>query len=526
MIINEHYIFELIRRGEGISVEFKNCRDQYIRNLSETVCAFLNRYGGTILLGVQDTGDIAGIDPDAVMQIKKDFVTAIDTSQKIYPPAYLSVDEMNVSGKIILRIYVPESSLVHRCNGRIYDRNENGDIDITEHTNHVASLYRRKQATFTENTIYPLIDIGELRHDLIDRSRKQARVNMQNHPWRESDDLQLLQSAQLYQTDPLTQKSGLTLAGILMFGTDQLIQSVVPAFQTDLILRKVNLDRYDDRDQVRTNLIDSYNRILDFVQKHLPDPFYLDGVERVSLRDIIFREVASNMLIHREFTDATPARLIIEYGQVRTENANRPHGFGLLNPAAAVPYPKNPVICSFFRAIQMADELGSGMRKLMRYGKAYGGADPEMIEGELFRIIVKVPEFSAQTLKSTHPEQAAASGDISARPESRPELELNLLHKQELRQESELIVRPELCAGLGPESIGRRVLLALRNKTLSKSQLAKALGHKSVSGKLNQWIRNMLVSKLVEYTIPDKPNSRLQQYRLTAKGREILENLP
>ena len=33
------------------------------------------------------------------------------------------------------------------------------------------------------------------------------------------------------------------------------------------------------------------------------------------------------------------------------------------------------------------------MRKLMRYGKVYGGADPEMIEGDVFRIIVKVPEF-------------------------------------------------------------------------------------------------------------------------------------
>ena len=32
----------------------------------------------------------------------------------------------------------------------------------------------------------------------------------------------------------------------------------------------------------------------------------------------------------------------------------------------------------------------------MKYGKAYGGADPEMIEGDVFRIIVKVPEFGSQ----------------------------------------------------------------------------------------------------------------------------------
>lgn len=158
---------------------------------------------------------------------------------------------------------------------------------------------------------------------------------------------------------------------------------------------KGNLDRYDDRDLVRTNLIESYERIIAFVQKHLPDPFFLEGMERMSLRDAIFREVASNILIHREYTNAFPAKLIIERGQVRTENSNKPHGFGALDPANFTPFPKNPVIGAFFREIHRADELGSGMRKMVRYGKAYGGADPQLIEGDIFRIVVKVPEFGA-----------------------------------------------------------------------------------------------------------------------------------
>jgi len=364
----------LIEQGEGISVEFKTCRRALNRDVYETVCAFLNRHGGTLLLGVNDAGEMAGVDPDYVEQIKKDFVTAINNPQKINPPCYLSVDEIQIDGKVILHILVPESSQAHGCNGRIFDRNEDGDFDITNHTAQIASLYQRKQATFSENKVYPLIGLKDLRTDLIDRCRKIARVNTRNHPWATMDDQQLIQSAQLHQTDPLTGKSGVTLAGILLFGSDQLILSVVPAHRTDLILRKVNLDRYDDRDLVRTNLIDSYDHILAFIHKHLPDPFYLDGIERISLRDVIFREVASNMLIHREYTNGTPSRLIIEYGKVSTENPNRPHGFGPLDFANFAPYPKNPVIGAFFREIQRADELGSGMRKLMKYGKAYGGA--------------------------------------------------------------------------------------------------------------------------------------------------------
>ncbi len=137
----------LIKQGEGISVEFKECRRTLNRNIYETVCAFLNRHGGNLLLGVSDTGKVTGVDPDCVEQVKKDFVTAINNPQKFYPPTYLTVDESVTEGKIILRIFVPESSQVHRCNGRIYDRNEDGDFDITDHTRQVADLYLRKQAS-------------------------------------------------------------------------------------------------------------------------------------------------------------------------------------------------------------------------------------------------------------------------------------------------------------------------------------------------------------------------------------------
>jgi len=83
------------------------------------------------------------------------------------------------------------------------------------------------------------------------------------------------------------------------------------------------------------------------------------------------------------------------------ENSNKPHGFGLIDPANFTPYPKNPVIARFFREIGRADELGSGVRKLMKYGKAYGGSDPELVEGDVFRSIVKYPDFAIYEKDST-----------------------------------------------------------------------------------------------------------------------------
>jgi len=502
MDTNERKLKELISKGEGIDLEFKTCRNQLNRDVYETVCAFLNRHGGTILLGITDSGDIQGIESDAVSQIKKDFVTTINNPQKIHPPAYISVNEVTVEGKPVLRVYVPESSQVHRCNGRIYDRNEDGDFDITDHTRQVADLYQRKQATYSENKIYPFAKLDDLRSDLIDKCRRLAGVWRDDHPWLGMDDMDMLKSAQLYQTDPETGKSGITLAGILLLGNDQIILSAVPHHRTDLILRKINLDRYDDRDLVRTNLIESYERIIAFVQKHLPDPFFLEGIERMSLRDTIFREVASNILIHREYTNAFPAKLIIERGQVRTENSNKPNGFGALDPENFTPFPKNPVIGAFFREIHRADELGSGMRKLMRYGKAYGGADPEMIEGDIFRIVVKVPEFGP-------------AGEVTgeATPKGGTKSGLSRAHEAHDGAHEPM------------SEIEQRILLACLDAPQNTPELLALLGYESRTGNFKKALSRLMNLACLEMTIPDKPRSKKQKYRLTEKGRKVLKGI-
>ncbi|WP_245618702.1 hypothetical protein [Methanogenium cariaci] len=58
---------------------------------------------------------------------------------------------------------------------------------------------------------------------------------------------------------------------------------------------------------------------------------------------------------------------------------------------------------------------------------------------------------------------------------------------------------------------------------MAKSAIATGLGQKSVSGRLNKVIRQLLADGYIEFTIPEKLTSRLQQYRLTDKGRNSLE---
>lgn len=396
-------IKQLIAKGENHSkdhIEFKEARNEIPKSIYETVCAFLNTKGGDILLGVKDNGNVVGVFPDVVNKIKQNFTNTINNPDKINPSFYLSIEEVNIDGKIVLHIFVPESSQVHRCKNKIYMRNNEGDYDITNNQTAVARLYSNKQSSYSENKIFPYAYITDLRKDLIQKVRILASNQRPNHMWNMMDDITLLKTSSLYQKDPLTGKEGITLAGILLLGKDTLISSALPAFRIDLIKRVNNVDRYDDRVDLRTNLIESYERMMEFIEKHLPDPFYLEGTQRISLRNIIFREAIANMLIHKEYSRAEPTRLIIERDRIYTENSNKPFIRGIINLKNLQSHPKNPNIAKFFRQIGRAEEMGSGVVKFYKYCKEYTGSNPIIEDGNLFKFILPINFFEKDKNKN------------------------------------------------------------------------------------------------------------------------------
>ncbi len=55
-----------------------------------------------------------------------------------------------------------------------------------------------------------------------------------------------------------------------------MILDIVSAHVTDALLQRENVDRYDDREIIQTNLIESYERLMEFGRKHLRDKFFLE----------------------------------------------------------------------------------------------------------------------------------------------------------------------------------------------------------------------------------------------------------
>lgn len=319
--------------GETVAVEFKRCGNGIENDTYETVCSFLNRFGGDLFMGILDDGTVVGIPEKAAPDMVKNFIKVISNPTLFSPTIYLVPEIIKYDeSHTIIHVHIPPSAEVHSFKKVIYDRVDDADVKITS-TSAIAQMYIRKQNIFTEKKIYPYAKMEDLRLDLLPKIRIMAQNHAGGqHPWTTMDDQELLKSAGLYGRDIVTGEEGFNLAAIMLLGKDDVILNVAPTYVTDALVRKVNVDRYDDREIIKTNLIESYSQLLDFGRKNLPDKFFLE------------------------------------------------------------PNPKNPLIASFFRNIGYADQLGSGVRKLFKYSKYYSGKDPLFVEDDVFRIIVPLDD--------------------------------------------------------------------------------------------------------------------------------------
>ena len=121
-IENLDIVKELISEKENGQVEFKETTGQLERGM-ETLCAFLNGKGGTVMFGVTDKGKIIG--QDVSDKTKREIAEAINRLEPI-TAVQISYVPIPDSEKKVIVFHVDESSLDRPfCyKGRAYQRTE------------------------------------------------------------------------------------------------------------------------------------------------------------------------------------------------------------------------------------------------------------------------------------------------------------------------------------------------------------------------------------------------------------------
>lgn len=138
---------------------------------------------------------------------------------------------------------------------------------------------------------------------------------------------------------------------------------------------------------------------------------------------------------------------------------------------------RNRVIARVFRELDLIEQWGSGIRRIFEEAQQLELPEPQMVEiGMRVRFIV----FLKETVTTTIPE-----------------------------------VTPEVTTEV-------RSILEHLNGELTRRELQGKLGLKNDEHFRKAYLLPSLESGYIEMTIPDKPNSRLQKYRLTSRGKQFL----
>jgi len=464
---------QLITSLESKTLEFK-------RDLSspdpmlKTLVAFANTAGGRLIVGIDDERQVIGVEQPLDEEERICSMIADSIAPRLVP----NVELMTIKGRTVLLVEVFLSGLRPHYlkakgpeNGvyvRLGSTNRQADRELVAELRRTAEGIAFDELPMPELTIDDL-DLGAAKN-LFGRDRKPGEEELIT--------LKLLTSEQ-GRIVP-------TKGAVLLFGKKR------NRYFPDAWIQ---CGRFTGRDkavifdhiELYDHLPQAVESIMMFLKKHAMRGADLSGIRRKDVWSIplgILREVVINALVHADYSQrGAPTRIAFFDDRIEVENP------GILLPGMTIDDMKqgiskirNPVLARIFRELGLIEQWGSGVRRIIKEAEELGLPELEILEiGMRLRFIVPLAE-SIPIMRSQHGAQSEA------------------------QSEAQSMV----------------VLTALVDAQLSAAELTEALGLHSKTGAFKRTIKELLEQNLIEYTIPDKPNSRMQKYRLTQKGTHFL----
>ena len=469
-------LVERLRGKESLEIEFKRGKGGLPNDLGPTVSAFANTNGGWILVGVREADDGTGIldglsNPDARLQ---DFTNQVRNRQKI-SHAVCGADDASVEhldGKAVLVIRVPAASLKDRpvyVGGNPYHgtflRRNTGDYECTEQE--VKRMMREASDVTADSAILDGYTLDDLDLDALARYRRRYQTENPGSPLNGYDTVPFLQGLGAYRRERTTDRAGITVAGLLLFGTRDALREWRGRHRIDFRRLPGDSDtheRWTDRVLWEEHLFGAFETIYPRLVADLPNPFRLrEGARRgEGPAQVAMREALVNLLVHADYSE-TDASLILRHDQ----------GCRFTNPGSSrVPKqdliagdrsnPRNPNLVAAFRYVGLADEAGTGIPKILQAWRQLGLKAPDIEVG------TERYEFSIR-LRYIHflSEEGPGLARRPRRPARSEHQQLALVHAKEHGS----VDNPQLCKLTGQHSTDAgKTLTGLRDEGLLVSE--------------------------------------------------------
>ena len=397
-------LVEKIHLGEDSTIEFKR-ELPHRHGFADEIAAFANARGGVILIGVDDHGEIVGIDSQTLSQTEKSVVEICQDSIK--PQVSIMTEKLRVDDKNLLKVEVLHSLYVHKSPNGYFKRQ--GSIKREMPPGELARLMQSRShvsvISFDEQAVPGTVKMT-LRLALYQRF---IRANAS-----ENETEELLSKRRLLVKDDKGKQCA-SVAGILMCHDkphDYIYNSFIQAVYYSGKTKDANyqLDAKDFRGTLDRQILDAFK----FVEKH----------NRVSARKGIGREekpqystravfeAVVNAVVHRDYSrDGSKIRLFMFADSLKICSPGELANTLTVDSLPFLQVTRNELLARLLSEIKLEDDIagpvgrgrfleqrGEGVGIILRESTELSGKRPdyELLDGELHLTIFAAEPYQRQ----------------------------------------------------------------------------------------------------------------------------------
>ena len=474
----------LWQQPEGKQLEFK--RDlSSPQNVLKTLVSFANSAGGRLVIGVDDARQVVGVaDPLAEEERICNLI-----ADAIAPRLLPNVELMSVGDATVLVVEVfPSGARPHYL---VKQGSEQGVYLRLGSSNRqagpdwIAQTRRTAAGLVFDEQPMPTLSVQDLDLDAM------ARWFGPQRPL----DTARLQTLKLLRADQGRLLP--TRGAVLLWGREREQHFPDAWVQCGRFRGLDKVDIFDQQD-IHAHLPDAVTAIELFLKKHAYKSARFGAMQRQDVWSIpltMLREAIVNALVHADYAQrGTPIRVAFFDDRIDIESPGfLLPGMTVQDMQSGISRIRNPVIARVFRELHLTEQWGSGVKRIFADAAAQGLPEPRVVEiatGVRLSVFLDTPH-DAGSMTAQKPSLAHTNAQVG---------------EQVGEQVSKLLLH---CSALPRSKQELLAMLSLSNAYLN----------------YKRHIVPLLDQGLIAMTIPDKPQSRLQRYRITPQGQALLTAL-
>lgn len=435
-----------------------------------SMTAMLNKHGEAELwFGISPKGEAVGLDISE--KTLRDISQAI--AAHVEPAIYPSISQQMIDEKPCIKVEVLGQQQPYFAYGRAYMRVADEDRRLSAHELKQLILFKHSESMRWE-TEPSKLDIAQLNPNKI-------KLFLEGASLPEDSIANALEKLDLI-------KDGQLVKAAELFFTDQPIELRCAVFAT------TDSGSIIDMKDFFGDILELIEEAEKFILKNIHFSMQLDGLYRVDVPEIAveaLREAIINAFCHRDWRDPDNVQIAIFKDRVEIRSPGGLYGNLTMEQIMQgnVSRRRNPLIANLLRRIHLVEAWGRGMPKILSNAPT-----------------ASFKEFAGLFIISFE------------RKYSRDEL-YDKGRTMDVATDVTMDVAMEVSEEI-------KAFLALFSGAMSRAELMDKLGLKNAEHFRLRYLKKGMDDGLIEMTHPEKPRSRLQKYRLTELGKQLLRGTP